>query len=144
MAILLASEWIWVLVPSAVRNVSTMTYDLPRTLTLRLLPVLSLSASSPPGPILLLRDFFDGLSPSMFLLLLPLIIEPRSVVMFSLFIALADGIAPRDLRDLGFAAGRVMSSREAMVAVLYMEVKKYYSLLWMLSLCIHCWGCIYV
>ena len=88
---------------------------LPRILTLRLLAVLSLSASSPPGPILLLRDFFDGLSPSAFLLC-PLIMEPRSVVMLSLFMALADGTAPSDLRDLGFAAGRVMSSREAMVA----------------------------
>lgn len=104
--------------PWAIRNVSTTTCHLPRILTLRLLPVLSLSASSPPGPILLLRDFFDGLSPSTFLLLLPPIIEPRSVVMFSLFTALADGIGPRDLRDLGFAAGSVMSSREAMVASL--------------------------
>lgn len=38
------------------------------------------------------------------------------MVKLSLFIALADGTAPSDLRDLGFAAGRVISSREAMVA----------------------------
>ena len=103
------------LVQLPVRTVSTTCYALPRIHTLRPLPVLSLIASSPPGPILLLRDFFDGLSPSAFLLC-PLIMEPRSVVMLSLLIALADGTAPRDLRDLGFAAGRVMSSREAIVA----------------------------
>lgn len=102
--------------PSAVRTVRTMLCALPRILTLRLLPVLSLSASSPPGPILLLRDFCEGLSPIIFLLLLPPIIEPRSVVMFSLLIAFADGTAPSDLRERCFAAGSVISPRKAIVA----------------------------
>lgn len=85
-------------------------------LTLRLFPVLSLRASNPPGPMLLLRDFFAGLSPSGSLFLAP-IIAPISVVMFSLFTLLAEGTALIDLRDLGLAAGNVMSSREAILAV---------------------------
>lgn len=109
------------LVQLPVRTVSTECCNLPRIHTLRPLPVLSLSASSPPGPILLLRDFFVGLSPSA-LLLCPLIMNPRSVVMLSLFMALADETAPSDLRDLGFAAGSVISSREAMVAGVYVYV----------------------
>lgn len=81
--------------------------------TLRLFPVVSLRASNPPGPILLLRDFFVGFSigPALF----PLAKAPRSAVLFSWSISCADGIWASDFRDFGRVAGRVTSSREDMI-----------------------------
>ena len=73
--------------------------------TLRRLPVVSLSASNPPGPILLLRDFFDVafFTPAN---------APISVVIFSWSISCDDGMWARDFRDFGRVAGSVTSSRE--------------------------------
>jgi hypothetical protein len=48
--------------------------------TLRLFPVVSFRASNPPGPILLLRDFFVGFSIGT--ALFPLAKAPRSAVIF--------------------------------------------------------------
>ena len=83
--------------------------------TLRLFPVVSFSASNPPGPILLLRDFLLGFSIGVDLF--PAATAPRSAVAFSWSISLEDGIWPNDFRDLGRDAGRVTSSREDMVAI---------------------------
>ena len=80
--------------------------------TLRLFPAVSLRASSPPGPMLLLRDFLLGLSVGAAFLPAK---APMSAVMFSWSI-LADGICDSDFRDFGRVAGRVTSSREDMIA----------------------------
>lgn len=81
---------------------------------MRLFPDVSFSASSPPGPMLLLRDFLLGFSIGSDLF--PVANAPRSVVAFSWSISLVDGIWPNDFRDLGRDAGRVTSSREDMIA----------------------------
>jgi hypothetical protein len=81
--------------------------------TLRLFPVVSVRASNPPGPILLLRDFFDGFSIGT--ALFPLAKAPRPAVMFSWSISCDDGICASDFRDFGRVAGRVTSSREDMI-----------------------------
>jgi hypothetical protein len=81
--------------------------------TLRLFPVVSFRASNPPGPILLLRDFFVGFSIGT--ALFPLAKAPRSAVIFSWSISCADGIWASDFRDFGRVAGRVTSSREDMI-----------------------------
>ena len=83
-------------------------------LTWRLLPVVSLSASNPPGPILLLLDFFEGRSPSTALFPAPPS-PPMSAVIFSLSIILAEGVCANDFRDIGLVAGNVTSSREDIV-----------------------------
>jgi hypothetical protein len=63
--------------------------------------------------MLLLRDFLVDF-PAKGALLLSSAIAPISAVMFSLSIEPEDGTCANDLRDFGLAAGRVMSSREAM------------------------------
>jgi hypothetical protein len=88
-----------------------------RFLTCRLFPVPSRSTSRPPGPRLLLLDFFFvAASPRIDRLLLPPKL-PMSVVMFSLSIPSNVGVCESDLRDFGLVAGRVTSLREAMAAV---------------------------
>jgi hypothetical protein len=93
--------------------------------TCRLLPEPSVSASNPPGPILLLRDFLA--CRALFVKsVLPLAIMLRSIVMFSLSIMelSADGGCAIDLRDFGRrVAGSVTSSREDIVAVKEPEVR---------------------
>lgn len=90
-------------------------------LTFRLLPVVSLSASKPPGPILLLRDFLEGRSPSA-ALFWAIPNAPMSAVIFSLSIVSGDGICAIDLRDLGLVADRVTSSLEDIVAKLILSI----------------------
>lgn len=58
------------------------------------LPVVSLRTSNPPGPMLLLRDFFrDALGASANVV--------ESTVLFSLFTVSGEGICAIDLRDRG-------------------------------------------
>jgi hypothetical protein len=66
--------------------------------------------------MLLLRDFFAALPAIGGALLLLPTIAPISAVIFSLSIPVfEEGTCASDLRDLGRAAGRVMSSREDML-----------------------------
>lgn len=74
---------------------------------------MSFNASSPPGPILLLRDFLPGFSigtPRF-----PLAKDAKSVVIFSWSIVRDEGTCARDFLDFGRDAGRVTSSRDAMI-----------------------------
>ena len=81
--------------------------------TLRLFPVVSVRASNPPGPMLLLLDFFVAFSIGT--VFFPLAKAPRSAVIFSWSVSCSDGIWASDFRDFGRVAGRVTSSREDMI-----------------------------
>jgi hypothetical protein len=65
--------------------------------------------------MLLLLDFFEGFSIGT--ALFPLAIAPRSAVIFSCSRFFAEGICASDFRDFGRVAGRVDSSREAIVNI---------------------------
>lgn len=72
-----------------------------------------MSASNPPGPMLLLLDFFEAFSIGT--AFFPLDKAPKSAVIFSWSIAFEEGICASDFRDFGRVAGRVASSREDMM-----------------------------
>jgi hypothetical protein len=63
--------------------------------------------------MLLLRDFLLGFSIE--IAFFPPAKAPRSAVIFSWSMSLAEWICAKDFRDLGRVAGRVTSSREDMI-----------------------------